>query len=73
MLADKPELVVHTADLTVTARALAKLLAEKCHNMFVQNGKPVLVVVDNDGAATIRPVTRDEVIIELTSSASRSS
>jgi hypothetical protein len=50
LLADKPELVVHTADLTVTARALAKLLAEKCHTMFVQNGKPVLVVVDNDGA-----------------------
>ena len=63
VLADKPELVVHTADLTVTARALAKLLAGKCHNMFVQNGEPVLVVADNDGAATIRPVTRDEVII----------
>src|SRR5262249_59814845 len=44
VLASKPDLVVHGADLTVTARALAKWLAEKCENLFLHNGKPALVI-----------------------------
>lgn len=63
-LVDKPDLVVHAADLTVTARALAKLLAEQCVNLFVHSRRPVLVLpADQDGAPTMHPVTCNEVII----------
>jgi hypothetical protein len=63
-LKDKPDLVVHAADLTVTARALAKLLAEQHENLFVHNRRPVLVLpADQNRAPTTRPVTCDEVII----------
>src|SRR5262249_2225292 len=44
----KPELVVHGFDLTITARALAKLLAEKCDNLFVHNHKLVVVKPPDD-------------------------
>src|SRR5262249_5321689 len=64
VLAGKPELIVHTADLTVTARALAKWLAEKCENVFLHNGKPALVIpADDDGIPTIRPLGCNEIII----------
>jgi len=62
--ADKPDLVVHAADLTVTARALAKLLAKQCENLFVHDRKPVLVLPDqDDGAPVIQSVSVAEVII----------
>jgi len=60
----KPDLVVHAPDLTVTARALAKMLAEQCQNLFVHDRKPVLVVpADQDGIPTMQPVTSNEVIV----------
>src|SRR5262249_38834346 len=64
-LADKPDLFVHTADLTVTARALAKLLAEKCDNLFVHDHKEVIVEPgdDDDGMARMRPAGVNEIII----------
>ena len=65
VLAGKPELTVHAGDLTVTARVLAKWLAEKCESLFRHNGKPALVIpADDDGIPTIRPSGCNEIIIE---------
>ena len=63
VLAGKPELIVHTADLTVTARALAKLLAQQCNNLFLHADRPVLVIPADDGIPTIRPLSCNEIII----------
>src|SRR5262249_2434489 len=64
VLAGKPELVVHGADLTTSARALAKLLAEKCDYLFVHGGKPVIVELGEDDAPpTMRPAGVNEIII----------
>jgi hypothetical protein len=63
-VAGKPDLVVHGADLTVTARALAKLLAEKCHYLFVHGGEPV-IVEENDAPPTMRPAGVNEIIIAV--------
>jgi hypothetical protein len=64
VLAGKPDLVVHGADLTVTARALSKWLAEKCENLLLHNGKPALVIpADDAGIPTIRPLGCNEIII----------
>ena len=64
VLAGKPELVVHKADLTVTARALAKLLAEKCDYLFVHGGKLVIVELGEDDAPpAMRPAGVNEIII----------
>jgi len=59
----KPELVVHGFDLTIPARALAKLLAEQCENLFVQANRPVLVIPANESTPTIHPLACNEVII----------
>jgi hypothetical protein len=60
----KPELVVHGFDLTLTARRLARLLAEKCDNLYVHDRRPVLVIpADDDSTPTIHPLTCNEVII----------
>src|SRR5262249_1538445 len=65
VLPNKPELVVHAADLTVTARALASLLKAKSPNMFEYNGAPaILVPAAGNGATMIRPLTCNEIIIE---------
>jgi hypothetical protein len=63
VLAGKAELIVHGADRTVTARALAKLLAEKCDYLFVQGGKPVIVLGEDDAPPTMRPAGVNEIII----------
>jgi hypothetical protein len=63
-VAGKPDLVVHGADLTVTARALAKLLAEKCDYLFVHGGEPVIVELgENDAPPTMRPAGVNEIVI----------
>jgi hypothetical protein len=63
--ANKPDLIVHAADLTVTARAVAKLLAEQCENLFVQDYKVVIVEPgdDDDGMPSMRPAGANEIII----------
>jgi hypothetical protein len=64
VLAGKPDLVMHGADFTVSARALAKLLAEKCENLFVHGGKPVIVELGEvDAPPTMRPAGVNEIII----------
>lgn len=64
VLAGKPDLVVHGADLTVTARALAKLLAEKCDNLFVHDYKVVVVEPgDDDDIPRMRLAGCDEITI----------
>ena len=64
VLAGKAELMVHGADFTVTARALARLLAEKCDYLFVHDGKPVIVEFgDDDDTPTMRPAGVNEIII----------
>src|SRR5262249_8654987 len=64
VLAGKPELVVHGGDLTTSARALAKLLAEKCDYLFVHGGKPVIVELGEDDAPpSMRPAGVNEIII----------
>ena len=64
VLADKPELVVHKADLTITARALAKLLAEKCDSLFVHDYKVVVVEPgDDNDAPRMRLAGCDEITI----------
>ena len=64
VLADRPELVVHKADLTITARALAKLLAEKCDSLFVHDYKVVVVEPgDDNDAPRMRLTGCDEITI----------
>jgi len=64
-VAGKPDLVVHTADLPATARALAKLLAEKCDSLFVHNHKVVIIGPGDDAndLPTMRPAGANEIII----------
>jgi hypothetical protein len=56
MVGDKPDLQVHTADYTETARALARTTARQLENLFVFNGEPVLVVRNSD-KPKVRPLT----------------
>jgi hypothetical protein len=63
VVADKPDLQVHAADYTETARTLARTMARELENLFVFSGEPVLVV-RNSGKPKVRPLTCNRVIIE---------
>src|SRR5262249_144999 len=63
-LPNKPELVVHAADLTVTARALASLVKAQTPNTVERNLGPAILVAAAGRATMIRPLTCNEIIIE---------
>jgi len=64
VLADKPDLVIHRADRTVTACALVAALAKFSSNLYSYQGKPVIVVLTDDGKApTLWPINRHGMII----------
>ena len=62
---EKPELIVHAADHTVTARALVSAFAKFSPNLYTHNGALVSIVLADDGKPpTVWPINKHGVIIE---------
>jgi hypothetical protein len=63
LVGKKPELQIHNADFSETARALARVLAREVNNLFLFNSDPVLIVRE-DEQPVIREFGRTRIIRE---------